>query len=91
VLEHKTLGGGQSDHLLGPGGEEPALATSSFRLADFVDWHIRAIEHGLQDRLLKGVVLHRRIQEANSSRQNRDARIECAQVLGAALRRRRSG
>ena len=60
--------------------------------AEFIDWYMRAREHGLEPLLLSEVVLMRRIHTANMGFRERDKRVEYARVLKRGLdRRRRSG
>jgi len=60
-----------------------------FKVGEFIDWYLRALEEGLQGHLLSDVVLRRRIHDANTGIQERDSRKDYLRVLKASLDRRR--
>ena len=55
-----------------------------------VDWYARATEAGLRSVMLPEVVLERRLHLTNNGLRERDSRLQYAQVLKAALDRRRA-
>jgi glycosyltransferase involved in cell wall biosynthesis len=57
-------------------------------VAEFIDWYARAMEHDLRDEVLPELVIRRRLHEHNLGRTGFVGRVEYAQALGAALRRR---
>lgn len=67
------------------------LFATHWQVADFVDWYIRAQEAELKSVALPEVVLRRRVHLNNLTIRSREtARSEYAQVLKAALDRRRN-
>lgn len=62
---------------------------TTISLGEFVDWHARATDLGLRERMLPGVVLHRRLHGANTVIQQRDRNSDYLRVVKAALDRRR--
>jgi glycosyltransferase involved in cell wall biosynthesis len=63
----------------------------TLKMGDFIEWYIRAREAGLAERMLPEVLLSRRVHITNSSRVNKESSSEYARLVGAMLRRRRSG
>ncbi len=61
------------------------------RTGEFIDWYLRATHQGLSALILPEVMLFRRLHSANSGIVNRAARSDYAQVIKAALDRRRAG
>jgi glycosyltransferase involved in cell wall biosynthesis len=59
--------------------------------SEFLDWLLRAREHGLREVMLEDVVLRRRIHATNHGRVRHDAVGEYAVTLKRALDRRRAG
>jgi GT2 family glycosyltransferase len=59
------------------------------RIGEWVDWYTRLRESDCRVLVLPDVVVDRRIHETNNSVVRRDDRHEYAQVLKAALDRRR--
>ena len=55
---------------------------------EFLEWLLRAREHGVRERMLPEVVLHRRRHEGNRSRSDETGR-DYARILKSALDRRR--
>jgi glycosyltransferase involved in cell wall biosynthesis len=62
-----------------------------WRVAEFMDWYLRAVDAGLSARMLDEVVTRRRIHATNVGVVNRGARVDFARVIKAALDRRRGG
>jgi len=60
----------------------------SWRVAEFIDWYIRAAEQGLRERMLPDVMLLRRLHTTNQGRRYPEARNEYAAALALARRRR---
>jgi glycosyltransferase involved in cell wall biosynthesis len=61
-----------------------------FLLEEFVDWYMRAKEVGLNELIIPGVVVKRRIHQSNLSRLNKELKKDFPKVIKAALERRRS-
>lgn len=60
-----------------------------WRVGEFIDWHARAVELGLQEMTLPEVVLERRIHDSNLGRREPENRVDYVRVVKAALDRRR--
>jgi glycosyltransferase involved in cell wall biosynthesis len=60
-----------------------------FRIGEFIDWYMRAVDYGLKSCLVPEVVLKRRIHDANTGIKERDSRKDYLRVLKASLDRRR--
>ncbi|MCX5849630.1 MAG: glycosyltransferase family A protein [Deltaproteobacteria bacterium] len=60
-----------------------------FRIGEFIDWYMRAVDHGLKSFIAREVVLKRRIHDANAGIKERDYRKDYLRVLKASLDRRR--
>jgi glycosyltransferase involved in cell wall biosynthesis len=60
-----------------------------WRVGEFIDWYLRAVEAGLTHVMLPDVVLHRRIHGDNVTRRAGAARSDYARVVAAAIARRR--
>lgn len=63
----------------------------SLRVGEFIDWHARAKDLGLRERILPEIVLLRRLHEGNLGLQAAGARVDYVRVARAALARRRAG
>jgi glycosyltransferase involved in cell wall biosynthesis len=63
---------------------------AGFRIGEFIDWYMRAVDHGLKSCLTSEVILRRRIHDANTGIKDRDARKDYLRVLKASLDRRRA-
>jgi glycosyltransferase involved in cell wall biosynthesis len=63
---------------------------AGLRVGEFIDWYMRALDHGLNSCLAREVVLRRRIHDANTGIKERDARKDYLRVLRASLDRRRA-
>jgi len=64
---------------------------TTWRVGDFADWYLRAIEHGLRGVMLPDVVAKRRIHDANMSIREREHQLDFVRILKASLDRRRQG
>jgi len=62
-----------------------------FRIGEFIDWYMRAVDFGLKSCLAPEVVLKRRLHDANTGIMERDSRKDYLRVLKASLARRRKG
>ena len=62
---------------------------TDLRLGEFIDWFARARELGLRNEVLPEVVLRRRIHTTNTGIRERSGRVDYAEVVRAALARRR--
>jgi len=62
---------------------------ASMDYAEFIDWYMRAVDHGIREVMLPDVVTRRRIHGANLGYTDRNSRIEYARVLKRGLDRRR--
>lgn len=65
------------------------LLDTSRKIGDFIDWYLKAMEAGLQAKILSEVVLQRRIHTANDGIVNQHARSDYVHILKASLDRRR--
>jgi glycosyltransferase involved in cell wall biosynthesis len=65
------------------------LFNDGFRIGEFIDWYLRAVDYGLKSSLVPEVVLKRRIHDANTGIKERDSRKDYLRVLKASLDRRR--
>ena len=63
----------------------------AFRVGEFIDWYMRAIDLGLRSQTLAHCVLRRRIHGDNTGIRERQAQVDYVRVLKAALDRRRGG
>jgi glycosyltransferase involved in cell wall biosynthesis len=60
-----------------------------WRVAEFLDWYVRALELGLKSEMLPQVVARRRVHGTNLSFREREHRSDYVSVLKLALDRRR--
>jgi GT2 family glycosyltransferase len=60
------------------------------QVGEFVDWHLRANEVGLNSLTLPQVVVRRRLHATNESREHRSSRLDYLRILKASLDRRRN-
>lgn len=60
-----------------------------WKVGEFIDWYLKAIDTGLQSHILPETLLHRRIHTANMGILQRDARGDYVRIAKAALDRRR--
>ncbi len=59
-------------------------------IGEFIDWYSRAVELGLREAMVEGVVVRRRIHDRNTGIVEREQRTQYARVLKDALDRRRA-
>jgi glycosyltransferase involved in cell wall biosynthesis len=62
---------------------------AGWRVGEFVDWYLRALDAGLRAAVVPQVVLRRRLHGDNTGIRERDARGDYARILKHALDRRR--
>jgi glycosyltransferase involved in cell wall biosynthesis len=67
------------------------LFETGWRLGEFIDWYLKAIEKGLKGYTLPEVVMQRRLHGGNMTIRERPAMLEYVRVLKASLDRRRAG
>ena len=65
------------------------LFETDWRVGEFIDWYLKAMEQGLKSFLLPKVVMKRRIHENNMGIRERKHQTDYARILKAALDRRR--
>lgn len=63
----------------------------SWRVGEFIDWHLRACEQGARTVRIDAIVQWRRVHGANMGIVRRDAYGDYARIIKAALDRRRAG
>ncbi|MGB3642249.1 MAG: glycosyltransferase family A protein [Rivularia sp. (in: cyanobacteria)] len=63
---------------------------SQWKLADFIDWYVRANEQDLRSFMLNNVLVKRRLHKTNMGIRERNSRLEYVCVLKASLDRRRN-
>jgi len=61
-----------------------------WKVGDFIDWYLRAIEKGLKSVVLDEIVSHRRIHGNNMGIRERKSQTDYVRMLKASLDRRRS-
>lgn len=66
------------------------LFNEGFRLGEFIDWYMRAVDMGLQSLLSPEVILRRRIHDTNTGIRDRNFRRDYLRVLKVTLDRRRN-
>ncbi|OGW41380.1 MAG: hypothetical protein A2Y97_09440 [Nitrospirae bacterium RBG_13_39_12] len=64
--------------------------STSWKLGDFFDWYLRAMEKGLTSFMMPEVILKRRIHNSNTVIRERNYQIHYIRILKAALDRRRN-
>ena len=64
---------------------------TKWKMGDFIDWYLRAMEKGLKSVVLNEVVLQRRIHGSNMGIRERKGQIDFVRMLKASLDRKRSG
>ena len=69
---------------------DPAPSAAGARVAEFLEWYLRAGEAGLRIEMLPRVVLRRRLHLANTMRQRRDEHGAYVRALKRARDRRRA-
>jgi glycosyltransferase involved in cell wall biosynthesis len=66
------------------------LFDTQWRIADFIDWYLRAVDLGLRSLMLPDVLVKRRLHSSNLGIRERHSRTEYVRVLRASLQRRRN-
>ena len=61
-----------------------------WRLGEFIDWYLKAIEKGLKSYTLPEVVMQRRLHGGNMTIRERPAIVDYVRILKSSLDRRRS-
>lgn len=64
------------------------LFDPQWKVGDFVDWYLRAIDLGLRSAMEPRIVLHRRLHDTNHGTRHRHATGDYARIVRAALDRR---
>jgi glycosyltransferase involved in cell wall biosynthesis len=67
------------------------LFSTAWRIGEFMDWYMRAVEAGLRSLMLPEVYLLRRVHDDNIGVRERDRRADYVRIVKAALDRRRLG
>lgn len=65
------------------------LFETTWRVGEFIDWYLKAIETGLKSQTLLDVLLKRRLHVSNMGIRERDARADYVRIVKASLDRRR--
>jgi hypothetical protein len=63
---------------------------ADWRVGEFIDWYLRAVDLGLRSLMLDDIVLSRRIHAGNMGIRERGSRQDYARILKAAMDRRRA-
>ena len=63
---------------------------TQWKLADFIDWYVRAKEQDLRSFMLNNVLMKRRLHKTNMGIRERNSRLEYVSILKASLDRRRN-
>ncbi len=66
------------------------LFDTHWRVGDFIDWYIRAMEQGIKSFMLPELLLKRRIHDTNTGIRERKSQIDYVRILKASLDRRRA-
>jgi glycosyltransferase involved in cell wall biosynthesis len=69
---------------------QAGLFETWWRIGEFIDWYLKAIEKGLESHILPEVVMQRRLHGSNSTIRERAAMKDYVRVLKASLDRRRA-
>lgn len=64
---------------------------TSWRVGEFIDWYLRAMEQGLKSFMMPEVVLKRRIHTTNMVIRERKSQTDYVHILKASIDRRRKG
>jgi glycosyltransferase involved in cell wall biosynthesis len=67
------------------------LFETGWRLGEFIDWYLKAIEKGLESYMLPEIVMQRRLHGGNMTLRERPAMLDYVRILKASLDRRRAG
>lgn len=60
-----------------------------WKLGEFVDWYLKAVEKGMKSMMLSTVLMHRRLHSTNLGRRERQFQTDYVRILKASLDRRR--
>jgi glycosyltransferase involved in cell wall biosynthesis len=71
--------------------DRAGMFETNWRMGEFMDWYLRALELGLQKELLPELVARRRLHDANNGIRQRQAVSDYARILKESLDRRRLG
>jgi glycosyltransferase involved in cell wall biosynthesis len=69
---------------------QAGLFETWWRIGEFIDWYLKAIEKGLESHILPEVVMQRRLHGSNSTIRERAAMKDYVRILKASLDRRRA-
>ncbi|WP_254567314.1 glycosyltransferase family A protein [Oscillatoria sp. HE19RPO] len=69
--------------------ERVGLFENQWKLGEFIDWYLKAMEAGLKSVMLPDLVLRRRIHQTNTGIRDRDFRKDYVRIVKASLDRRR--
>jgi glycosyltransferase involved in cell wall biosynthesis len=69
--------------------ERVGLFETHWKLGEFIDWYLKAMEAGLKSVMLPDLVLRRRIHQTNTGIRDRDFRQDYVRIVKASLDRRR--
>ncbi len=64
---------------------------ATWRVGEFIDWYLKAMEQGLRSFMLPEVVLKRRLHTTNTVIRERESQTDYVRILKASLDRRRKG
>jgi glycosyltransferase involved in cell wall biosynthesis len=65
------------------------LFSTSWKIGEFIDWYLKAIETGLSHIMLSDIVMRRRIHSSNLGIRLKDTRTDYVKIIKASLDRRR--
>jgi glycosyltransferase involved in cell wall biosynthesis len=65
--------------------------STNWRVGEFIDWYLKAMEVGLKSFMVPEVLMKRRIHNDNIGTRERDSRTDYVRILKASLDRRRKG
>jgi glycosyltransferase involved in cell wall biosynthesis len=65
--------------------------STNWRVGEFIDWYLKAMEVGLKSFMVPEVLMKRRIHNDNIGIRERDSRTDYVRILKASLDRRRKG
>ncbi len=64
---------------------------TTWRVGEFIDWYLKALEGGLKSFMLPEVILRRRLHTTNTVIRERKSQTDYVRILKASLDRRRKG
>ena len=65
--------------------------SEEWKAGEFIDWYLRAKDHGISEAILREVVMKRRIHTSNMMRGSRDLQQDYLRILKLDLDRRKAG